>query len=211
MEADDMSHDGEPTPRRRRDAGMTREAILRSALTAFTRFGYDGVGVREIAQKAGVTAMLVNRYFGSKEGLFAEVVDVALAPRTVVGDDLSTLSRDAAAALVAKTAPEAESLDPFLLLLRSAANPRAAEILREGTQRHVERHLKSMVTGAHDAERTALFLSVIAGVWLMRKVIGNTALAEADPAVLSRHLEAMFQTLAEPAPDARTAPTAGDG
>jgi hypothetical protein len=49
----------------------------------------------------------------------------------------------------------------------------------------------------------------------MRKVIGNTALAEADPAVLSQHLEAMFQTLAEPAPEShpesRAAPAAGDG
>ena len=62
--------------------------------------------------------------------------------------------------------------------------------------------------GAHDAERTALFLSVIAGVWLMRKVIGDTALTDADPAVLSRHLEAMFQTLVEPALESRA--TTGD-
>src|ERR1700747_3125821 len=59
---------------RRRDATATRKAILASARQAFARAGYDGVGVREIAQGAGVTAMLINRYFGSKERLFAEVV-----------------------------------------------------------------------------------------------------------------------------------------
>ena len=59
---------------RPRNAAATRAAILNSARQAFARAGYDGVGVREIAEGAGVTAMLVNRYFGSKEQLFAEVV-----------------------------------------------------------------------------------------------------------------------------------------
>jgi AcrR family transcriptional regulator len=52
---------------------------LNSARLAFTRSGYDGVAVREIAPGAGVTAMLVNRYFGSKEQLFEEVVEVTLS------------------------------------------------------------------------------------------------------------------------------------
>jgi AcrR family transcriptional regulator len=41
------------------------------ARKAFARAGYDGAGVREIASGADVTAMLINRYFGSKERLFA--------------------------------------------------------------------------------------------------------------------------------------------
>ena len=61
-------------PPRPRNAAATREAILNSARAAFARAGYDGAGVREIAAGAGVTAMLVNRYFGSKEQLFAEVI-----------------------------------------------------------------------------------------------------------------------------------------
>jgi AcrR family transcriptional regulator len=56
-------------PRRPRNAVATREAILHSALAAFSRHGYDGVGVREIARTAAVTGGLVNRYFGSKEQL----------------------------------------------------------------------------------------------------------------------------------------------
>src|SRR5260370_4279013 len=59
-------------PVRRRDAGATREAILASARLAFIRWGYDGAGVREIAEGAGVTAMLVNRYFGSRKRLFSD-------------------------------------------------------------------------------------------------------------------------------------------
>jgi AcrR family transcriptional regulator len=65
--------------KRPRSAAATRAAILDSALRAFSRTGYDSVGTREIARDAGVTAMLVNRYFGSKEALFAAAVEVAFA------------------------------------------------------------------------------------------------------------------------------------
>jgi AcrR family transcriptional regulator len=79
-------HSGADRPKHQRNAAVTRQAILDSALIAFTRSGYDGVGVREIAHGAGVTAMLVNRYFGSKEQLFAEVVDVALTKKGIIND-----------------------------------------------------------------------------------------------------------------------------
>ena len=69
---------------RTRNAAATREAILKSARKAFAAHGYDGAGVREIAAEAGVTAMLVNRYFGSKEQLFAEVIDDAMCGATVI-------------------------------------------------------------------------------------------------------------------------------
>jgi AcrR family transcriptional regulator len=180
------------TGKRSRNAADTREAILRSAVTAFTRHGYDGVGVREIAQAAGVTAMLVNRYFGSKEGLFEQVVDTSFAPRTVVADDATTLSAATAETLVARTAPDAEHLDPFQLMLRSVANPRAAEIVRAGIERHVGAHLAARLHGPHSAERAELALALIAGVWLMRTVVGTDALRTADPAVLTGQLRAML-------------------
>jgi len=186
--------DGRPTPRRRRDAAATREAILRSALVTFTRSGYDGAGVREIAQAAGVTAMLVNRYFGGKERLFAEVVDAAFAASTPLGEDPATLAQDVARALTTRTAPR--RVDGFLLMLRSAANPRAARILRDGVERHHGRRLAALLPGARADERAALFLSLIAGVQLMRDVLGLPSLADADPA----HVEALFRLLTEPPP-----------
>jgi AcrR family transcriptional regulator len=182
-------------PARRRNAGTTREAILRSALVAFTRHGYDGAGVREIAHRAGVTAMLVNRYFGSKEQLFAEVVEVSFGERTLIADDLGSLSRFAAGALVAA---EPRSVDGFLLMVRSVSNPRATEILRDGIERHFQRHLEALLPGAHPRERAALFLALLSGVRLMQQVMRNPALAATDKGALGRRLEAMFQLLVEP-------------
>jgi AcrR family transcriptional regulator len=189
-----MSHDEVPV-KRARNAAATREAILKSAVIAFTKHGYDGVGVREIAQAAGVTAMLVNRYFGSKEELFAEAVDVAFAPRTVVGGEVTTLSRDLARTLAARTAPDAEHLDPFLLMLRSAGNPRVGSIIRAGIERHVGHDLAALLPGPAAAERAELVLSVIAGVWLMRKVIGTSALAGVDETTLAGQVAQMIEPL----------------
>jgi AcrR family transcriptional regulator len=169
-------------------------------MEAFTRLGYDGAGVRAIAKEAGVSAMMVNRYFGSKEKLFAEVVDASFTPRTVVGDTMATLSGDIARTLVDRTEAEADELSPFLLMLRSAPNPRSAEIAREGIERHVERHLAGLLSGERTRERAGLALSLILGVWLMRSIIADTALVEADADDLTARLEGLLASLLEEAP-----------
>src|SRR5262245_32948255 len=107
---------------RRRNAAATRAAILASARRAFARAGYDGVGVREIAQGAGVTAMLVNRYFGSKEQLFAEVIAQTMStPEILSSANLNTPDVGAvmSATLVAITQADATPLDGFLIMLHS--------------------------------------------------------------------------------------------
>ncbi|MFC5754486.1 TetR family transcriptional regulator [Actinomadura rugatobispora] len=186
-----------PSNRRRRDAAATRQAILDAAIAAFTRHGYDGVGVRDIAQDAGVTAMLINRYFGSKEQLFTEAVDVAFAPRTVIAGTGGELAGETARTLVARTAPDAEELGPFLLMLRSAANPRAAEIMREAIGRHPGRHLAEELSGGGTGIRAELMLAVQAGVWLMRSVLTTPALADADPEELAQLIESLFQEMTD--------------
>jgi len=93
---------------RPRDADATRAAILASARRAFAAYGYDGAGVREIAAGAGVTAMLVNRYFGSKAKLFAKAVATTMAEPIILADE-NLHGRERAAqmarALVAITTP----------------------------------------------------------------------------------------------------------
>ncbi|BCY11275.1 TetR/AcrR family transcriptional regulator [Actinoplanes sp. L3-i22] len=188
---------------RPRNAAVTRQAILTSAITAFTRHGYDGVGVRDIAAAAGVTAMLVNRYFGSKEGLFAEVVDVSFAPPTVVpGDAPGAAPEDLAAgtarALVARTEAGAEHLGPFELMIKSAANPRAAEIIRAGIEKHVGARFAAALSGSGAAERAELGLALVAGTWLMRRLIGTPALRDADAGELTARLTRMLAVVVTP-------------
>jgi AcrR family transcriptional regulator len=189
----------EPKPRRR-NAEATRAAILASARHAFARAGYDGAGVREIAGEAGVTAMMVNRYFGSKERLFAEVVaDTMSAPNILARHNLDSASRgrDMAAELVEVTKAGATPLDGFLILLHSTASERAAEIGREQIEAHYHRILTDALSGDLTRERAALVFAVVAGVQVMRQMLSLSALADADPDDLVELLTPIFQHLVD--------------
>ncbi len=55
------------------DAGSdseTRERILEAACHEFSRGGFRGTTMREIAERAGVGHPLINYYFGDKDGLW---------------------------------------------------------------------------------------------------------------------------------------------
>jgi len=189
---------------RRRNAAATRQAILASARRAFARAGYNGVGVREIAAGAGVTAMLVNRYFGSKANLFAEVAadamrePVILSPENLAAPDLpAALAR----ALVQVTEPGAPPLDGFLILLHSASSPQAAEIGREWVSRGHQATLEGMIAGDLTRERAAVFLSLVAGLQVMRQMMAIPALAEARPQDLEGILTPLIRALLESPPN----------
>jgi AcrR family transcriptional regulator len=190
-------------PNRRRDAIETKKAILRSARTAFAQFGYDGVGVREIAKGAGVTGILVNRYFGSKENLFSEVIASTMESPGILTQQTLRPSRERpeickkiATALVLKTSPESEQLDGFLILLRSASNPRAALIWRERIEKHYEVSLSRALSGPKKKERAGLILAVIAGVQILRQAICITSLSEASPDWLIERLAHLLESVA---------------
>lgn len=177
---------------------MTRKAILASARRTFVRAGYDGVGVREIAAGAGVTAMLVNRYFGSKEKLFAEVVSETMTTPAILTQKVTrspTLGEDLAAAIIDQTRVDANPLDGFVIMLRSASNKRAAEIWREQVEAHHQKVMTETLGGDLAAERAAMVLALIAGFQFMRQMIGLDALVETDPMTLRKILAPLFQQL----------------
>jgi AcrR family transcriptional regulator len=197
-----MIGDKKPTsiPAHRRNAAATRQAILASARRAFARSGYEGVGVREIAHGAGVTAMLINRYFGSKEQLFAEVMAETMATPSILTQAILTSrapGEELAAALIEQTKADATPLDGFLITLHSASSKRAAEIGRMQIERHHQKAMTSALTGELAPQRAAMVLSLIAGFQVMRQMIGLSALAKAKPEALVKVLAPVFQQLVD--------------
>lgn len=183
---------------RKRDAVATRAAILTSAREVFARLGYDGAGLREIAARAGVTAMLVNRYFGGKEQLFAEAIAAANSAPIIATERVMKSEHPGAAiaeALVQITAPGAKPLDGFLILMNSASSARAAQIGREVIEVAPQRTVAAMLEGENVEQRAALILSLVAGFQMMRQEIGLGALADSDPKVLVDLLAPLFERL----------------
>jgi TetR/AcrR family transcriptional regulator len=54
--------------------GRLREDLMEAALRLFTQRGYSATTVRELVEAAGVTKPVLYYYFGSKEGLFLELM-----------------------------------------------------------------------------------------------------------------------------------------
>lgn len=141
--------------------------------------------------------MLVNRYFGSKEHLFAEAVETSFSSPLFIAENSRAVARDAAEALVARSATGTDDLAPFLIMLRSASNPRSAEIVRDAIERHVGRRLARQLPAPGRQLRKDVFLAVISGILLMRRVVGTRALNGRNDDQLVELLEAVFGAIVD--------------
>ncbi len=144
------------TAPRPRDAERTAQAILESALRLFSERGYPNVGVRDVADDAGVNTALVARYFGSKLGLFEACLDQVL--------DLSALldrgHEDAGTALVEALIVGTEKGSPFQLLILSASAPDAGELILQVLERRAMQPLVRWL-GPPKAKQRALRIAIL--------------------------------------------------
>lgn len=77
---------GERATRTGRRPGQSgaREAILTSARARFAEVGFDKTSIRAVATDAGVDPALVHHYFGTKQQLFAAVVELPVDPEATL-------------------------------------------------------------------------------------------------------------------------------
>ncbi|MBC7565854.1 MAG: TetR/AcrR family transcriptional regulator [Pedobacter sp.] len=51
-----------------------KASIMEAAEKLFSELGYEGASTRQIAKEAGANMAMINYYFGSKEGVFMEIM-----------------------------------------------------------------------------------------------------------------------------------------
>lgn len=164
-----------PARPRRRDSARTRQRLLDAARSRFAQHGYAGTAVREIAEEAGVNVALINRYFESKDGLFAACLAEAI-------DELRRDTADAApdalpsviAGQVAGSGVEGGHYEHLLVLVRSSGDERADRI-RAGVLRDYSEALASRAGWRPDDPRgeelllrAQVVLSTAIGMVLLR-------------------------------------------
>jgi TetR/AcrR family transcriptional regulator len=76
------------------DSRKTRDRILRHASDEFAAKGYDGARVDSIARRCRLSKNMLYHYFGSKEGLFIEVLEQMYEMLRTHQDDLSIRGTD---------------------------------------------------------------------------------------------------------------------
>ena len=72
-----------------RNPERTRGRILSAALEEFATNGFAGARVDVIAHRAAINKRMLYHYFGSKEGLFREVLRLKMAERQALAEGLS--------------------------------------------------------------------------------------------------------------------------
>ncbi len=187
---------------RSRDAVKTRRLLLESARRRFAHDGYGATTSRDIAADVGVNVALVNRYFGSKEGLFE-----ACLARTVEELDDEDVRRPTAEDLVQTMVErialpsQTERPQQMLLLLRASGHERAHTIRRRTIHSYTER-MAAIVGWRPDDESTApillraqMAMAMGFGIVAMRTSSDLEPLATASAEDLGGPLRAALESL----------------
>src|SRR5258706_211149 len=117
---------------RKKCAATTRDALLCAARQRFLRESYENVGLRDVAGDVGVDVALVSRYFGSKEGLFREVLRGGDSRKLEIEGSARDLPAYLASLSEANDCETSRAhAESVLIMLRSASSPAAARIVRE--------------------------------------------------------------------------------
>ncbi|MEV4238965.1 TetR family transcriptional regulator [Nocardia sp. NPDC050408] len=84
--APDPTTNGDRGTRSGRRPGRSgaREDILAAARARFAEIGFDKTSIRAVAADAGVDPALVHHYFGTKQQLFAAVVELPIDPEATL-------------------------------------------------------------------------------------------------------------------------------
>jgi AcrR family transcriptional regulator len=189
---------------RRPGATGTRERIAIAATRAFAEAGFDGASIRGIAREAGVDPALVHHYFGSKEHLFVETMDLPFDPqqlaRAIVAGGV-----DGVGERIMQFAIGVWEQPGLRLITQGIARSVVGDPRAGGTVRHL---LEATLLPAirelgvdHPELRAELVWSQVIGIVLGRFVVGMSPLAEASAddlvAIVAPALQA---TLTSPMP-----------
>lgn len=164
----------------------TRSAILAAAREAFADRGFDGASIRSIAARAKVDPALVHHYFGTKEKLFLETLQVPIDPAEllpgVLAGDRDKLGERLVATFVRVWDSHAGTA--AAALLRSAmSNDWTVRLFREFLTTQILRRVLSQLQldPAEAQYRANLVATQMAGLAMIRYIIKLEPLASAPP------------------------------
>jgi AcrR family transcriptional regulator len=173
---------------RRPGRSGTRDAILVAARESFTASGYDQASIRDIARRAGVDPALVHHYFGTKQELFTEAVElpvdlVAVVEAFVRGDRDRIGER--IVGLMLSVWDSRTDRSPLIALIRSAVTSEdAARMLREFMVSVLFERLAEALQAPDAPLRASLAASQMMGLLIARYIVRVEPLSSAPASQL---------------------------
>ncbi|NOD95398.1 TetR family transcriptional regulator [Ruegeria sp. HKCCD4884] len=180
---------------KQRNPSATKDALLDAARKEFQRAGYEAASTRNIASDAGCNAALINRYFGSKIGLFEavmeECIDLAplhgLSPNEMV-EALTDIALD--------KADPTGGFDPMVVAIKSSGSEEAHDVIRNKLGNPMVEQLAALIGGKDADQKAGMLLSIVSGMFVGRVSVDADALsAEHDDALRTLLGQAMTAVL----------------
>ncbi|WP_017603080.1 TetR/AcrR family transcriptional regulator [Nocardiopsis alkaliphila] len=194
MERPDGTGGGAAAPARGREA--TRERILTSAKELFTNEGFGSVSSRMIASHAGVNVALINRYFGSKAGLLAEILhEDGVFPKLITEGAAEELPRRLAEHAVGRLHGEGSRLQRALD--HSAGDPDLQAVYQDRLKSALIDPLADYLGRESARVHASLVAAVILGLGRVRRVEGAEALRSHDRDQLTERILALLELCLE--------------
>lgn len=154
--------------------------------------GYEAASTRNIASDAGCNAALINRYFGSKIGLFEAVMEECV--------DLSSLKDlppneivEALANIALGKGDKKGGFDPMVVAIKSSGSEDAHDVIRVKLGNPMVAQLAALICGEHAEQKAGMLLSIVSGMFVGRVSVDADALSvEYDGALRALLVEAMM-------------------
>ena len=205
-----------PAKRKRLTAAQRRESILGAATEVFAAAGYRAAKMSDVAAKVGVSEPVIFQNFGTKDALFAAVLDrLANGIHAELEDEAGHHSpADALLAHILSPATDRSHHppgSPYALFAEAAAlvaDPAAGEPARR-TARVIASHLADLVRSGQTEGGIRASIDPDAAAWLLLSVLSARPLRAAamprpnslEPAVAALALAALAPTPPWPSPE----------
>ncbi|MFF6805448.1 TetR family transcriptional regulator [Streptomyces sp. NPDC012616] len=155
---------GSPAPVRR-DAEATRAAILRAARYLLARQAHADITLKAVAERAGVSAPLVLKYFGNKDALFARVMSFQEDADALLDAPLERLGRHMVRHVL--VSQRERGADPLLRIAFAPLHGDHGDVLRANFRTQVTERLAARLNGAHRGVRAELAVAALLGLGVM--------------------------------------------
>jgi AcrR family transcriptional regulator len=153
------------TPPARRDAEATRAAIIRAARHLLARHAHADITLKAVAERAGVSAPLILKYFGNKEALFARVMSFEADVEALLDAPLGELGRHMVRQLL--TGQAEHGADPILRIVFAPLHREQGDVLRANFRTQVAERLGERLEGPDAGVRAELAVGTLLGLGVM--------------------------------------------
>ncbi|MFF2852152.1 TetR family transcriptional regulator [Streptomyces sp. NPDC058001] len=165
----------------RRDAEATKAAILRAVRYLLARHAYADITLKAVAERAGVSAPLILKYFGNKDALFERVLSFEADADALLDAPLESLGRHMVRHVLVSQSQQRG--DPLLRIVFAPLQGERGDILRDNFRRQVTDRLADRLEGPDAGLRAELAVSTLLGLGAMNGIVRGPhlrATSEAD-------------------------------